>query len=93
MAKQRFDYDLIVIGSGAGGSVAADIIARAGKRVAIVESEQLGGECPNYGDIPSKALLHAANIYDSGRNSKKFGLRVTTVAAASGAVAPKDTAP
>lgn len=79
MAKQRFDYDLIVIGSGAGGSVAADIIARAGKRVAIVESAQLGGECPNYGDIPSKALLHAANIYDSGRNSKKFGLRVTAM--------------
>lgn len=79
MAKQRYDYDFIVIGSGAGGSVAADIVARAGKRVAIVENDQLGGECPNYGDIPSKALLHAANIYDSGRTAKKFGLRVTAM--------------
>ena len=70
MAKQHYDFDLIVIGSGAGGSVAADIVARAGKRVALVEADALGGECPNYGCIPSKALLHAATIYDSVRGSK-----------------------
>ena len=70
MVKQQYDFDLIVIGSGAGGSVAADIVARAGHRVAIVEADALGGECPNYGCVPSKALLHAANVYDSARESK-----------------------
>jgi choline dehydrogenase-like flavoprotein len=49
MAKQKYDYDLIVIGSGAGGSVAADIVASSGKRVAIVEGDTLGGESPNWG--------------------------------------------
>ncbi|MFZ1812576.1 MAG: NAD(P)/FAD-dependent oxidoreductase [Candidatus Saccharimonadales bacterium] len=77
--RQHYDFDLIVIGSGAGGSVAADIVARAGKRVAIVENGALGGECPNYGCVPSKALLHAANIYDSVRGSKKFGIRLAAM--------------
>lgn len=76
MAKQKYDYDLIVIGSGAGGSVAADIVSRAGKKVAIVEKDLLGGECPNWGCIPSKAMLHAANIFDNTRGAKKFGIRV-----------------
>jgi pyruvate/2-oxoglutarate dehydrogenase complex dihydrolipoamide dehydrogenase (E3) component len=79
MAKQKYDFDLIVIGSGAGGGVAADIVARAGKRVAIIEADALGGECPNYGCVPSKALLHAANIYDSTRDAKKFGLRLAAM--------------
>ncbi len=79
MARQQYDFDLIVIGSGAGGSVAADIVARAGKRVAIIEADALGGECPNYGCVPSKALLHAANIYDSVRGSKRFGIRLAAM--------------
>ncbi len=79
MAKQKYDFDLIVIGSGAGGSVAADIVARAGKRVAIVESDLLGGECPNYGCIPSKSLLHVANVYDTARDAKKFGIRLSAM--------------
>lgn len=76
MAKHSYDYDLIVIGSGAGGSVAADIVARAGKSVAIVEKDTLGGECPNWGCIPSKAMLHAAGIYDNTRGAQKFGIRI-----------------
>ncbi|MGB3023571.1 MAG: NAD(P)/FAD-dependent oxidoreductase [Candidatus Saccharimonadales bacterium] len=79
MAKQTYDFDLIVIGSGAGGSVAADIAARGGKRVALVEADALGGECPNYGCIPSKALLHAANVYDSARGAERFGIRLTAM--------------
>lgn len=75
MAKHKFDYDLIVIGSGAGGSVAADIVATAGKRVALIEGDTLGGECPNWGCVPTKALLHAAHIYDAAKNSSDFGLR------------------
>ena len=48
MAKRHtFDYDLIVIGSGAGGSAAATIVAKAGKKVAIVESDTFGGDSPN----------------------------------------------
>ena len=79
MARQKFDYDLIVIGSGAGGSVAADIVATAGKRVALIEGDTLGGECPNWGCVPTKALLHAARVYDEAKNSAQFGIRGNTV--------------
>lgn len=79
MAKHTFDYDLIVIGSGAGGSAAATIAARAGKRVAIIEEGVFGGESPNWSDIPTKALLHVARIYDEARHASKFGLRTTTL--------------
>lgn len=74
-----FDYDLIVIGSGAGGSAAATIAARAGKKVAIVESDTFGGESPNWSDVPTKALLHAARLYDEARHGSTFGLRVNTL--------------
>lgn len=80
MAKKiAFDYDLIVIGTGAGGSAAATIAARAGKRVAVVEAETFGGESPNWGDIPTKALLHAAHIYDEAKHAARFGLRTAMV--------------
>lgn len=76
MAKQKFDYDLIVIGSGASGSVAADIVANAKWRVAMVEDEELGGETANWGSIPLKALLRAAEIYDIAKNEgPHLGLR------------------
>ena len=74
-----FDYDLIVIGSGAGGSAAATIAARAGKRVAIIESDTFGGDSPNWSDVPTKALLHAAHLYDEARHGNKFGLRTSTL--------------
>lgn len=78
MAKQEFDYDLIVIGSGAGGSVAADIVARAGKRVAIIEADIMGGECPNWGCVPTKALLEASRVYNTTKSAEAFGVRGTT---------------
>ena len=77
--KYEFDYDLIVIGSGAGGSGAATIAAREGKRVAIIESDTFGGDSPNWSDIPTKALLHAATLYDEARHGAKFGLRSSTL--------------
>jgi pyruvate/2-oxoglutarate dehydrogenase complex dihydrolipoamide dehydrogenase (E3) component len=77
--KNKFDYDLIVIGSGAGGSAAATIAAHEGKRVAIIESDTLGGDSPNWSDIPTKALLHAANLYDEARHGARFGLRSSTL--------------
>lgn len=73
--KHTFDYDLIVIGSGAGGSAAATIAAREGKRVAIIEASEFGGESPNWGDVPTKALLHAAQLYDEAKHGTKFGIR------------------
>lgn len=79
MAKQKYDYDLIVIGSGAGGSVAATIAARAGKRVAIVENDLLGGASPNFGDIPMNALLHAASVYETAKSGQQFGIRSGTI--------------
>ncbi|HEX6416405.1 MAG TPA: NAD(P)/FAD-dependent oxidoreductase [Candidatus Saccharimonadales bacterium] len=73
--KATFDYDLIVIGSGAGGSAAATIAARAGKKVAIIEADTFGGDSPNWSDVPTKALLHAAQLYDEARHGARFGLR------------------
>lgn len=75
MAKHTFDYDLIVIGSGAGGSAAATIAAREGKRVAICEADTFGGDSPNWSDVPTKALLHAAQLYDEAKHGARFGLR------------------
>ncbi len=77
--KPTFDYDLIVIGSGAAGSPAATIAASAGKKVAIVEAEVFGGESPNWGDIPVKSLLHATQLYDEARHGARFGLRSSTL--------------
>lgn len=77
--KHNFDYDLIVIGSGAGGSAAATIAAREGKKVAIIESDTFGGDSPNWSDMPTKALLHAAQLYDEARRGARFGLRSATL--------------
>ena len=80
MAKPQhthFDYDLIVIGSGAGGSPAATIAAGLGLKVAIIEGGVFGGESPNWGDVPTKALLHAVQLYDEAKNGARFGIRST----------------
>lgn len=77
--KKPYDYDLIVIGSGAGGSVAAHIANKAGKSVAIIEALRIGGECPNVGCVPTKALLQAAEIYEAAKHSSRFGLRANTI--------------
>lgn len=79
MAKVKFDYDLIVIGSGAGGSAAATIAARDGKRVAVIEADTFGGDSPNWSDVPTKALLHAAQLYDEAKLGARFGLRSSTM--------------
>lgn len=74
-----FDFDLIVIGSGSGGGVAAHIAAKAGKKVAIVEMEKFGGECPNFGCVPTKALLQAAETYKIAKEGSKFGVLASEV--------------
>ena len=77
--KPHFDYDLIVIGSGAGGSAAATSAAKKNLRVAIVEADTFGGDSPNFSDIPTKALLHAASLYDEAKHGARFGLRSSTL--------------
>jgi mercuric reductase len=79
MARSKFDFDLIVIGSGAGGSAAATIAAREGKKVAIVEADTFGGTSPNWGDVPIKSLLQVAHLYDEARGAARFGLRTSTI--------------
>lgn len=75
----RHDFDLIVIGSGAGGGVAADYAAGRGKRVLLIERDTMGGECPNFGCVPTKALLQAAETYETVMGASQFGINVKGV--------------
>ncbi|KRE05930.1 dihydrolipoamide dehydrogenase [Bosea sp. Root381] len=68
------DYDIIVIGSGPGGYVAAIRAAQLGFKTAIVEREHLAGICSNWGCIPTKALLRSAEILHYGQHAKDYGL-------------------
>ena len=80
MADQQYDYDILIIGSGPGGYVAAIRAAQLGLRTACVESrETLGGTCLNVGCIPSKAMLHASEYFDAAANGTmaKMGIKVT----------------
>ncbi|MFC1544706.1 dihydrolipoyl dehydrogenase [Gemmatimonadota bacterium] len=67
-------FDLVVIGSGPGGYVAAIRASQLGLKTAIVERERLGGVCLNWGCIPSKALLHSASLYEQIRDAGRFGI-------------------
>ncbi|MBY0564551.1 MAG: dihydrolipoyl dehydrogenase [Hyphomonadaceae bacterium] len=67
-------FDLIVIGSGPGGYVAAIRASQLGMKVAIVERDKLGGICLNWGCIPTKALLRSAEVYRNFQHAKDFGL-------------------
>ena len=75
------NYDLIVMGSGPGGYVAAIRAAQLGLKVAIVERENLGGICLNWGCIPTKALLRSAEVFHQMKHAKAYGLSATGVAA------------
>ena len=70
-------YDLIVLGSGPGGYVAAIRAAQLGLKTAIVERENLGGICLNWGCIPTKALLRSAEVFHQIKHAKDYGLAVT----------------
>jgi dihydrolipoamide dehydrogenase len=69
-------YDVIVIGGGPGGYVAAIRSAQLGKRTAVVEKDKPGGRCLNYACIPAKTLLHTAELFDHAQNSSDMGLKV-----------------
>ena len=72
-------FDIIIIGSGPGGYVGTIRAAQLGFKVAIVEREHMGGICPNWGCIPTKALLRSAEIYEAMLHAKDFGLTALTV--------------
>ncbi len=73
------DFDIIVIGGGPGGYVAAIRAAQLGMKTAVVEREHLGGICLNWGCIPTKALLRSAEIYHLMHRAAEFGLKVENV--------------
>src|SRR5215471_2222658 len=70
------DFDLIVIGSGPGGYVAAIRASQLGLRTACVERAELGGICLNWGCIPTKALLRSAEVFETYERAKEFGIRL-----------------
>ena len=78
---RRFDYDLAILGGGSAGIVAGNVAGALGARVALVERARIGGECLWTGCVPSKALLHVADVADTIRNGASFGLRSTPLAA------------
>lgn len=69
-------YDLIVIGSGPGGYVAAIRASQLGMKVAVVEKAEIGGICLNWGCIPTKALLKSANVFEYLNHAKDYGIEV-----------------
>ena len=73
------NFDLIVIGSGSGGYVAAIRASQLGMKVAIVENENLGGICLNWVCIPTKALLKSAKVFDYFNHAKEYGIEVADV--------------
>ncbi len=72
-------FDLVILGSGPGGYVAAIRASQLGMKVAIIERERLGGICLNWGCIPTKALLRTSEIYHYMQNAASYGLSATGV--------------
>jgi dihydrolipoamide dehydrogenase len=70
-------FDLVILGGGSGGYACAFRAAELGLRVALVERDKVGGTCLHYGCIPTKALLHAAEVADAARESAQFGVRAS----------------
>jgi pyruvate/2-oxoglutarate dehydrogenase complex dihydrolipoamide dehydrogenase (E3) component/uncharacterized membrane protein YdjX (TVP38/TMEM64 family) len=71
---QTFDRNLIVIGGGAGGLVSAYIAAAVKAKVTLIEAHKMGGDCLNYGCVPSKALIKSAKLAHQMRHASKYGL-------------------
>ena len=71
------EFDIVVLGAGSGGYACALRAAQLGLTVALVEKGNLGGTCLHVGCIPTKALLHAAEVAESARESEQFGVKAT----------------
>ena len=70
-------YDIVVLGGGSGGYATALRATELGLTVALIEADKVGGTCLHYGCIPTKALLHAAEVADAARDSERFGVRAS----------------
>ncbi|WP_010093172.1 dihydrolipoyl dehydrogenase [Ornithinibacillus scapharcae] len=73
------EYDLVVLGGGTGGYVAAIRASQLGMKVAVVEKAELGGTCLHKGCIPSKSLLRSAEVYRQTKNAKEYGITTSNV--------------
>ena len=76
-AEAADDYDVVILGGGSGGYACALRSAQLGLKVALVEKGKLGGTCLHRGCIPTKALLHAAEVADVARDGARFGVKST----------------
>lgn len=74
-AKKKYDYDVVVLGGGSAGLVAAKLANNLGKKVAMIEKRKLGGDCTWFGCIPSKTLIKSANIAHQMTRLGQFGLK------------------
>ncbi len=72
-------YDLIVIGAGPGGYIAAERAGHEGLKVLLIEKENLGGVCTNWGCIPTKSLLNSSKLYKKAKSSESFGVTAENV--------------
>ena len=99
---RRFDRNLIVIGAGAGGLVTAYIAATVKAKVTLIEDHKMGGDCLNYGCVPSKALIKSAKVAHQMRHADRYGLQALApgvnfkavmqrIQAVIGAIAPHDS--
>src|SRR5580700_5560535 len=75
--KETLTPDICVIGAGAGGLAVAAGAVQMGARVVLIERGRMGGDCLNYGCVPSKALIATAKMADAWRHSGKFGLSLS----------------
>ena len=69
------NFDVVVLGGGPGGYVAAIRAAQLGQKTAVVEREHLGGICLNWGCIPTKALLKSAELYQKMLHAEEYGIK------------------
>src|SRR6266567_5810362 len=74
-AAEHGHFDLIIIGSGSAGSTTARLARERGRSVAIIEKDKVGGDCPNYACVPTKALLRSAKVYSLLKHASEFGLQ------------------
>lgn len=73
------NFDLIIIGSGPGGYVAAIRASQLGMKVAVAEKSEIGGICLNWGCIPTKALLKSSQVYSYAKSAKRYGVEIENV--------------
>src|SRR5438045_5943696 len=79
-------FDIVIVGGGPGGYVAAIRAAQLGLKTAVIERENLGGICLNWGCIPTKALLKSAQVFEYINHAKDYGINVKDYSADFGAV-------